>query len=163
MLTKTQKAYMADAMWAVTDSATDEGTTPKGGFWYALTNPFESYIAGRTVGADAVSVANAHTMYVELFAKGDLVTSDDFKEFVTLAKLVATKDNWAKYNLDERWAALSDAEQGPSEFDLALDKFDIPRPSTWGDTIASLGSWAKWMLLGTAALVAFVVVGRVAR
>lgn len=151
MLTNGQKSVMSDAMYAVANSDQDPGSWTR-----AITDPFGTYL-GSATGAN-LDPGQVRVLYVEIFAKGDFADSADFKQFMTSAKLASNQDEWDARNLDARWAALTPAEQGPSELKLAADNSGLT--SAVNAISSGLGSVGSLLVIVVLAAVAIFALAR---
>lgn len=128
--------------------------------WYAIDR-------AHAVGIDRDSGA-VRVFYVQIFAKGDAATPDDFRRFFVAAKATADPEQWDSYRLDERYSALSNADQGPGPLDKlaqttglssAWDSVSGAASSAWkgaGDAVSA--GVDKLMLFALAALAVVVLI-----
>ncbi len=161
MLTSSQQAILSDALDAV---AASQGEEPS---WIVnlLADPLTVMAAPVALYKEAskLSFPEIHVLYVQIFAKGEMATSADFKAFFTTARAVSTYSEWNARDLDARYSALSPAEQGPSSFSIAASNLGLPSVDSAKEWFSSLGQWAKWMLIGFIALFALLLANRVAK
>jgi len=139
---------MSDAMYAVANSSQDPDSWTR-----AITDPFGTYLGSAT--GTRLDPGQVRVLYVQIFAKGDFADSNDFKSFMSAAKLASDQDEWDARSLDERWAALPSAEQGSSELKLAADNSGLTSAvNSITSGLGSVGALLVVLVLGVAAIFA---------
>lgn len=153
-LSNEQLRIAADALVAARETPGDGESNPLG----FLTSIFTGGVGAATGSSpNKDAIAQSYGLLVANSSAGPV----EFRAFFEAARAVADDDHWGQYELDRRYAALPAREQGPSVPDQIADALGVPPVSSWGNSLASLGGWAKWMLWGFVALLALLIIRKV--